>query len=116
VWLVEKTKPRRSSLALSKASGKAMETALGMTASKVSIKVAGKVRFPDRINEFAKILEESKNVKHLNFSSQLRDYLTYSQGNGFQMILHTRQSSTFSKPLQQLINSGAIKHNIVPGF
>jgi hypothetical protein len=103
-------------LALSKASGKAMETALGMTASKVSIKVAGKVRFPDRINEFAKILEESKNVKHLNFSSQLRDYLTYSQKNGYRMILHTRPSTTFSKPLQSLLDKGIIIHNPVPGF
>jgi hypothetical protein len=103
----------KSSLALSKASGKAMETALGMTASKVGIKVAGKTRFPDRLSFETGILEEAKNVKHLNFSSQLRDYLTYSQGNGFQMILHTRQSSTFSKPLQQLINSGAIKHNFI---
>ncbi len=32
------------------------------------------------------------------------------------MILHTRSTTTFSKPLQQLINNGTIIHNKVPGF
>lgn len=94
--------------------GSAMEQALGMSSSKTAINIGGRTRFPDRLANG--LLEESKNVKHLNFTGQLRDYLNYSQQNGLQMILHTRPSTTFSKPLQQLINNGTIIHNKVPGF
>jgi hypothetical protein len=41
---------------------------------------------------------------------------TLSPEGGLQMILHTRPSTTFSKPLQKLINNGTIIHNKVPGF
>ena len=73
-----------------------------------------KERFPDRLANG--LLEESKNVKHLNFTGQLRDYLNYSQSNNLQMILHARPNTTFSKQLQQLTNNGTIIHNKVPGF
>jgi RHS repeat-associated protein len=105
-----------TALAKNKAAGKAMEEALGMTASKTKIDVAGRIRFPDRINLFNKTLEEAKNVKHLNFTSQLRDYLQYAQDNGLQMILHTRSTTTFSGPLQKAIDEGSIILNKVNGF
>ncbi|WP_185218132.1 putative toxin [Sphingobacterium mizutaii] len=104
----------KGGLANSKAMGSAMEQALGMLSSKTAINIGGRTRFPDRLANG--LLEESKNVKHLNLTGQLRDYLNYSQQNGLQMILHTRPSTTFSKPLQQLINNGTIIHNKVPGF
>jgi hypothetical protein len=104
----------KSGLANSKAMGSAMEHALVMSSSKTAINVGGRTRFPDRLANG--LLEESKNVKHLNFTGQLRDYLNYSQSNDLQMILHTRHNTTFSKPLQQLINNGTIINNKVPGF
>ena len=103
-------------IALSRASGKAMETALGMTGSKVGIKVAGKTRFPDRLNFEMGILEEAKNVKHLNYTSQLRDYLNFSQSKNLDFILYTRKRTTFSKPLEKLIKDKIIIHKIVKGF
>ncbi|MFV0507544.1 MAG: RHS repeat-associated core domain-containing protein [Bacteroidales bacterium] len=110
--------PRRgvakTGVANSKAMGNAMEQALGMSRSKTAINIGSRIRFPDRLANG--LLEESKNVKHLNFTGQLRDYLKYSQDNGFKMILHTRPSTTFSKPLQQLIDKGTVIHNKVRGF
>jgi len=104
----------KGGIASSKAMGTAMEKTLGITSPKTAINIGGRTRFPDRIGNG--LLEESKNVKHLNFTSQLRDYLKYSQENGLQFILHTRPNTTFSKPLQQLIDNGTIIHNKVPGF
>jgi RHS repeat-associated protein len=109
-------KVAKGGIANSKAMGNAMEQALGMAGPKAAINVGGRTRFPDRLDLLSGVLEESKNVKHLNFTGQLRDYLNYSQSNGIQMILHTRPNTTFSKPLQQLINNGTIIHNKVPGF
>lgn len=93
-----------------------MEKALGMTGPKTAINVGGRTRFPDRLDLLSGVLEESKNVKHLNFTGQLRDYLKYSQDNKLDFILHTRPSTTFSKPLQELIDQKIILHNPVPGF
>ena len=104
----------RLRMATTRTLGNTMEQALGMTGPKTAINVGGRTRFPDRISNG--LLEESKNVKHLNLTSQLRDYLTYSQSNGLKLILHTRHNTTFSKPLQQLINNGTIIQNKVPGF
>jgi RHS repeat-associated protein len=106
----------KGGIANSKVIGNAMEEALGMTGTKTAINVGGRTRFPDRLDLLSGVLEESKNVKHLNFTSQLRDYLNYSQSNGLKMILHTRPTTTFSKPLQKLINNGTIIQNKVPGF
>ena len=104
----------KGGIASSRALGRAMEESLGMLKSKTSINIGGKIRFPDRLtNGF---LEEAKNVAHLNFTRQLKDYLKYSQDNGLQMILHTRGSTTFSKTLQKLIDDGIIIHKKVPGF
>jgi RHS repeat-associated protein len=106
----------KSGIANSKALGNVMEQALGMTGPKTAIQISGRIRVPDRLDLLRGVLEESKNVKHLNLTSQLRDYLQYSQNNGLRLILHTRANTTFSKPLQQLINNGIIIHNKVPGF
>jgi len=96
--------------------GSAMEQALGMSSSKTAIYIGGRTRFPDRLDLLKGVLEESKNVKHLNFTSQLRDYLKYAQDNELKFILHTRHGTTFSKPLDKLIKNGTIIHNKVQGF
>lgn len=114
-WAIRvKAVATKTGLANSKAMGSAMEQALGMSSSKTAINIDGRTRFPDRLANG--LLEESKNVKHLNFTGQLRDYLNYSQQNGLDFMLHTRPSTTFSKPLQKLIDQKIILHNPVPGF
>lgn len=66
-------------------------------------------RIPDELN--SEVIGEVKNVKHLEFRSQLRDDLAYAETNGLQFNLYVRQSTTFSGPLQEMIDAGRI--NIV---
>jgi hypothetical protein len=101
-------------IANSRALGIAGEKAVGITGPKTAIQVAGRTRVPDRITQTA--LEEVKNVKHLNLTRQLSDFNTYSHLNNLDFILYTRPNTTFSKPLQQLINNGVIKHRYIPGY
>lgn len=108
-----KVKPT-TSLALSKASGLAMEKSLGMSTSKTAIRVEGRLRFPDRLT--STLLEESKNVRRLYLSRQLKDYILYAKQKEMQMMLHTRMTTNISKPLQRFIDEGVIIHNKVPGF
>ena len=61
-------------------------------------------------------LEEVKNVRHLSFTGQLRDFYQYSNDNGLQMILHTRSTTTFTGPLQNLIDNGLIIRQNIPGL
>ncbi|MDE3181941.1 MAG: hypothetical protein KGM16_00870, partial [Bacteroidota bacterium] len=99
-----------------RALGKAGEDAVGITGSKTAINVGGRTRIPDRLT--SNFLEEVKNVKYQSFTRQLRDFYQYSQDNGLQMILHTRSgtNTTFSKPLQQLIDNGSIIRQPIPGY
>jgi Restriction endonuclease fold toxin 7 len=53
-------------------------------------------------------LGEVKNVKHLEYRSQLRDDVAYVQVKGLQFNLYVRESTTFSGPLQDLIDTGVI--------
>lgn len=63
-------------------------------------------RIPDELN--SEVIGEVKNVKHLEFRSQLRDDLAYAETNGLQFNLYVRQSTTFSGPLQEMIDARRI--------
>lgn len=63
-------------------------------------------RYPDILTTTT--IGEVKNVSHLNLTNQLKDFHLYSQRENLQMILYTRPSTTFSAPLQNLINKGEI--------
>jgi hypothetical protein len=63
-------------------------------------------RIPDELNE--SVLGEVKNVKHLDYRSQLQDDVAYAQAKGLRFNLYVRQSTTFSGPLQRLIDAGVI--------
>jgi len=109
-------KATKEGLANSRALGIAGEQAVGV-GSKTRIPIltgTAKYRIPDQLTSTT--LGEVKNVSHLSLTRQLTDFHLYSQQNGLQFILHTRPTTTFSKPLQQLINNGTIIHNPVPGF
>jgi hypothetical protein len=60
------------------------------------------------------VLGEVKNVGSLSYTSQLQDFLAYAQTKGLQFNLYVRGSTTFSGPLQALIDSGAI--NRIPSL
>jgi len=96
----------KTGMAEVRALGAAGEEAVGITGSKTAINVGGRTRFPDRLT--TNFIEEVKNVKHQSLTRQLRDFYQYSQDNGLQMILHTRPTTTFSGPLNELINNGSI--------
>jgi hypothetical protein len=57
---------------------------------------------------------QSLNVKSLNFTRQLRDYLSHAQSNNLDMILYTRPNTVMSGPLRQAINNNSIIHKYLP--
>jgi hypothetical protein len=69
-------------------------------------------RIPDELGNG--VLGEVKNVKSLSYTNQLQDFFGYAQTNGLRFDLYTRESTTFSGPLQKLIDSGAI--NRIPSL
>ena len=91
--------------------GKAGEMASGITKNKVRIPSLSKTaayRIPDGLDTEHKILSEVKNYSRtLSYTSQLRDFASWSQANGYQMHLYT--SAPLSGPLQQAVDSGAIQ-------
>lgn len=101
-----------SGITNSRALGIAGEEAVGISGPKTANQVGGRTRFPDALTRTT--LEEVKNVKYQSFTSQLRDYSLYSQQNGLEMILHTRSTTTLSKPLQHSINNGLTTHKTFP--
>jgi phenolic acid decarboxylase len=50
----------------------------------------------------------------MSYTRQLQDFLAYAEGKGWQFNLYVRESTTFSGPLQQRIDSGAI--NRIPSL
>jgi len=81
---------------------------------KVSIRIAGRTRIPDGLTRTT--LSEVKNVQSLSLTSQLRDFLTYSQTRGLTFDLYTRPDTVFSGPLNELINNGIINQINIPGY
>ncbi|QGG39923.1 putative toxin [Aeromicrobium yanjiei] len=63
-------------------------------------------RIPDELN--SSVLGEVKNVGRLSYTSQLRDFTAYAQAHSLTFNLYVRGSTTFSKPLQNMIDSGVI--------
>ncbi len=67
-------------------------------------------RIPDEIDKTNKLLKESKNVEHLDWTRQLEDYAQIAQRDGLTMQLHTPSGTTFSRAALQQIQSGRITH------
>ncbi len=65
-------------------------------------------RIPDGLDTVMKVLSEVKNYSGtLSYTSQLRDFVMWSQANGYQMNLYT--NATLTGPLQQVVDSGIIQ-------
>ena len=68
-----------------------------------------KYRVPDELNSSA--LGEVKNVQHLNYTNQLRDFADYARQQGLTFTIYTRPSTTLSSTLKAEINAGRIIHD-----
>lgn len=104
----------KGGIANSRALGIAGEQAIGV-GSKTripSLTGTAKYRIPDQLTSTT--LGEVKNVSHLSLTRQLMDFHMFSQQTGSQFILHTRPNTTFSGPLQNLINNGSIITKQIP--
>lgn len=91
--------------------GKAGEAAANIvknTARIPSLSGTAAYRIPDGLDTTMKILSEVKNYSGtLSYTSQLRDFVSWSSANGYQMHLYT--NARLSGPLQQAVDSGLIQ-------
>ena len=102
-------------MAAVRAAGQSGENAAGIvknTARIPSSTGSAAYRIPDELGNG--VLGEVKNVKSLSYSSQLQDFVSYAQTNSLRFNLYVRESTTFSGPLQNLIDTGVI--NRVPSL
>ncbi len=92
--------------------GRAGELAANITKNHshiASLTGTANYRVPDMLDRSAKILGEVKNYSGtISLTAQLKDFVLWSQLNGYQMYLITN-SKSFTGPLQQLIDNGVIR-------
>lgn len=70
-------------------------------------------RIPDGLDHISRVLSEVKNYTgKLSYTSQLRDFVSWSQAHGYRMDLYT--NATVTKPLQDLIDQGIINKLPIP--
>jgi len=87
--------------------GREMQKKLGSDyQNSTRITVGKNTRVPDRLSGGR--IGEAKYVKHQSLTSQLRDYYTHSQSNNLVMELVVKESTTLSRPLKLLIETGKI--------
>lgn len=65
-------------------------------------------RTPDGLDTANKVLSEVKNVRYQSLTNQIKDFVQYSQQNGYKFELYTRPDTKLSTPLQSLIKAGKI--------
>ena len=89
--------------------GKAGEIASGLVKNTQRIYISPiQYRIPDGLDTTNKILSEVKNYSStLSYTAQLRDFVSWSQANGYQMHLYT--NAPLTGPLQQAVDSGLIQ-------
>ena len=69
-------------------------------------------RVPDGLTNTT--LSEVKNVANQSLTSQVRDYIQYSQQQGLNFELYVRPTTQLSKPLQQQISQGNVTLKLLP--
>lgn len=97
--------------AVAQALGQAGETAAEIiknTQRIPSITGTANFRIPDQLLPDMNLLSEVKNVAYQAYTSQIKDFLLYAQGKGYEFELTVRENTAFSKPLQALIDAGQI--------
>ena len=91
--------------------GEAGELAAGTLGRKkgvASVLRPGTLRFPDKIDDAAKIIYETKNVAYQHLSTQLRDYVQIARDKGYQVVLNLRKNTKVSEQLQAFFDDGLI--------
>ncbi|MCY3008099.1 MAG: putative toxin [Planctomycetota bacterium] len=91
--------------------GEAGELAAGTLGRK-----KGVASVPDKIDDAARIIYETKNVAYQHLSTQLRDYVEIAARDGRQLILNVRKDlldgtlgTRFSSSLEDLVKRGVIE-------
>ena len=107
------TTSQAEKMATVRAVGKAGEVASGIIKNKESIIVNGRTRIPDGLDYGLKLLQEVKNVAALSYTSQMRDFVTYSQQRGLSMELFVRQNTNFTYPMLKAIVQNNINIKIL---
>ncbi len=74
----------------------------------------GSYRIPDMLDHGAQIIGEVKNVGRLSYTSQLRDFASYAQANGYDFHLWVRSTTQLSGPLSAEVANGNIILNFLP--
>lgn len=93
------------------------EEAVGIVGAKTripSLTGTATYRIPDRLT--ALTLEEVKNVQRLGLTNQIKDFNLFSQQTGRQFIIYTRSNTTYTAPMQNLINQGQVVLKNIPGL
>jgi preprotein translocase subunit YajC len=88
--------------------GKLGEQKAGIIKNTKPIEINGRTRYPDELNTQAGIIGEVKNVAYQDFSTQLKDDVTYAQQKGYTFYLYVNQDTKLSAQLQDFIAGGMI--------
>jgi hypothetical protein len=65
-------------------------------------------RIPDILDHVEQVIGDVKNVATQGFTRQIQDSLYYALQNNYDFVLIVRQSTTFTAPLQALIDNGFV--------
>jgi hypothetical protein len=106
-----------SSTAMARRLGIIGEDAVGITGPKRGIRIPGnnRLRIPDAISEFRKVITEVKNVKTLHFTSQLRDLVAFCKANGYTFELWVRPSTRLDVSILNARAAGNVTIRYIPG-
>ncbi len=108
---------RKGGTALARELGNEGEKAVGIIGPKKAITIpgSGQTRFPDQVIDTTKTLWEVKNVSGvMNYTQQLRDYVTFCQAKGYTFTLWLKQGTELSGPLLEAKNAGLIIIKDIP--
>ncbi|WP_431965221.1 putative toxin [Nocardia sp. bgisy134] len=83
------------------------------TKTKKSVPSATKTakhRIPDDLDDANKRLTEVKNVQRQEYTDQIKDFVAYTQANGYEFVLVTDINTQLAPEIEDLIKQGKIKH------
>ncbi|MEV2224409.1 putative toxin [Nocardia vinacea] len=67
-------------------------------------------RIPDDLDTASHRLTEVKNVKRQEYTDQIKDFVQFTQANGYEFVLVTDNSTELAPEIEALIQQGKIKH------
>ncbi|MCU0660174.1 MAG: putative toxin [Candidatus Pacebacteria bacterium] len=95
------------------AKGRAGELASGIVKNTERIESAtgtASYRIPDGLDHSKKSLMEVKNVARLNYTNQMKDFVSYAKDANYSLDLHVRPDTRLSGPLQNAL--GGVKSTL----